>query len=51
MNHLEAAEVIARMLYDENRKFAFSQEQMTALEFAIRTMRTVAKEKGKERIP
>lgn len=45
MNHLEAAEVIARMLYDENRKFAFSKEQMTALDFAIRAMRYLAKEK------
>ena len=47
-NHLEAAEVIARLLYDGDRRFALSKEEMTALEWAIRTMRRIAKEKAEK---
>ena len=45
MNHLQAAEIIARLLYDGDRKFALTKEEMAALQWAIRELRFIAKEK------
>ena len=44
MDHLEAAEVLARMLYDPEREYSFTKEEIVALKWAIRTMRIKAKE-------
>ena len=50
MNHLETSETIARLLYDGDRKYALTKEEITALEWAIKTMRWMAKER-KQAIP
>ena len=44
MNHLEAAETIARILYDGDRKIAFTEEELIALQWAVKEMRLKAKE-------
>lgn len=43
MDRLEAAEVLARMLYNPEREYAFTEKEMTAIKWAISDMRRLEK--------